>query len=162
MSGDERLPPSPPKAPRLRPAPCPVFDELMPELVLPEAETAEGELSKAIYDTERVAWSDCSDSDDDMVVGNDVLVFGHLWGSELSTAIGEDNSSCPSPFSHCPDGDSSLESDMVLTDIHTMEPVKFGASVTALQAVQAFNSQPRTPSMGGYFMLPEAAVSSTC
>jgi len=157
MSGDERSPPSPPKAPRLRPAPCPVFDELMPELVLPEVGIAEGELSKAVYDTERVAWNDCSDSDDDMVLGNDVLDFGRLWVSELSTAIGDDNSSCPSPFSDCPDGDPSLES-----DIHTKEPVKFGGSVTALQAVQAFNSQPRTIPMGGYFMLPEAAVTSTC
>jgi len=157
MSGDESAPPSPPRAPRLRPVPCPVFDELMPELVLPEVGVAEGEFLKAGYDTENGAWSDCNNSDGELDLGNDFLVFGRLWVSEMSTAIGDDLSSCPSPVSSCPNGDVSPE-----LDIHTTESVKFGANVTALQVVEAFNSQPRTIPMGGYFMLPEAAVTSTC
>lgn len=125
LGGHDYIPREPPSAPRLRPAMSPMFDEPMPEFLLPEAAMSEGDALHVVSDMELDDWSD-NDLDDD------IFVLGYLI-SDASTSVGGDISNCPSPES-----DSSKSS---LSSIQGRQSAKHVATMTALKAVQAFTSE---------------------
>jgi len=129
-SGGDGLPHAPPRAPRLGPSPSPVFDEPMPELRLPEAETDPGSFSFHLPADMDLGWR--SEDSSDQNISDDDHVFMCRTFSAASTIVPADNSACPSP-AHSDYSKYSLSSTQ-----GKQQPNKF-AGATTFQALQAFN-----------------------
>jgi hypothetical protein len=110
-----------------------MFDEPMPDLMLPEAMVSEGERDALLlgFDMELDDWSE-----DELI--DEVFVFSHMslhrGISAASTAVGDDISNCPSPESDS--SKSSASSNCEKTSKHPMSMTMFkGGQAFALEQV---------------------------